>query len=182
MFGRLYDGGGAEAPWSPQKWHPSLRICRITSRPRKTGLTPSVTSPSLPPFCLHAPHFGSNKKIFGFYFHQEPFFKNSQHDEIVQNDTLTFCINKWILIEIKGLNFVFLNFTNSLNCEELLQFSIKIEKCSIILEGSHVPIKQYQRQFTKKGSFCEILVFVILSYALENIEELFFLNWNKELK
>ena len=69
--------------------------------------------------------------------------------------------------------FVFLNFTNSLNCEELLQFCIKIEKCSIILEGSHIPIKQYQQQFTKQGSFCEILVFVILSYALENIEELF---------
>ena len=34
----------------------------------------------------------------------------------------------------------------------------------------------------KKGSFCEILVFVILSYASENIEELFFKNWNKELK
>ena len=48
MFGRLYDGGGAEAPWSPQKWHPSLRICRITSRPRKTGFPASVASPSLP--------------------------------------------------------------------------------------------------------------------------------------
>ena len=69
------EGGGAEAPWSPQKWSPSLRICRITSRPRKTGLPASVTSPSLPLFCLHTPHFGSNKKIFGFYFHQEPFFK-----------------------------------------------------------------------------------------------------------
>ena len=30
----------------------------ITSRPRKTGLPASVTSPSFPPFCLHAPHFG----------------------------------------------------------------------------------------------------------------------------
>ena len=38
---------------------------------------------------------------------------------------------------------------------------------------SHIRIKQYQWQFTKQGSFCEILVFVILSYALENIEELF---------
>ena len=83
---------------------------------------------------------------------------------------------------MKGLYFVFLNFTNSLNCEELLQFCVKIEKWNIILEGSHIRIKQYQRQFTKQGSFCEILVFVILSYALENIEELFFKNWNKELK
>ena len=56
----------------------------------------------------------------------------------------------------------------------LLQFCIKIEKFYIILEGSHIPIKQYQRQFTKQDSFCEILVFVILSYASENIEELFF--------
>jgi len=69
------------------------------------------------------------------------------------------------------LYFVFLNFTNSLNCEELLQFCIKIEKCYIIVEGSHIRIKQYQRQFTKQSSFCEILVLVILSYALENIEE-----------
>ena len=59
------EGRGAEAPWSPQKWPPSLRICRITSRPRKTGLPAPVTSSSLPPFCLHAPHFGFNKKIFG---------------------------------------------------------------------------------------------------------------------
>ena len=48
-----------------------------------------VMSPSLPPFCLHTLHFGSNKKIFGFYIHQKPFFRNSQHDEIIQNDTLT---------------------------------------------------------------------------------------------
>ena len=122
-----HEGGGAEAPWSPQKWSPNLRICRITSRPRKTGLPASVTSPSLPPFCLHAPHFGSNKKYLAFISTKNLFLKNSQHDEIVQNDTLTFCIKKWILIEIKGLYFVFLNFTNSLNCEELLQFCIKID-------------------------------------------------------
>ena len=60
------DGGGAEVPWSPQKWPPSLRICRITSRPRKTGLPAPVTSYGLPPFCLHAPHFGSNKKYLAF--------------------------------------------------------------------------------------------------------------------
>ena len=78
--------------------------------------------------------------------------------------------------------FVFLNFTNSLNCEELLQFCIKIEKCYIILEGSHIRIKQYQRQFTKQGSYCEILVFGLLLYALDNIEEQLFLNRNKELK
>ena len=62
------EGRGAEAPWSPQKWPPSLRICRTTSRPRKTGLPAPVTSSRLPPFCLHAPHFGFNKKIFGFYY------------------------------------------------------------------------------------------------------------------
>ena len=106
---------------APQNWSPSL--CDVTK---------------FPAILLHAPHFGSNKKIFGFYFHQEPFFLNSQHDEIVQNDTLTFCIKKRILIEIKGLYFVFLNFTNSLNCEELLQLCIKIEKFYIILEGSHI--------------------------------------------
>ena len=66
--------------------------------------------------------------------------------------------------------FVFLNVTNSLKCEELLQFCIKIEKFYIILENHK---SNMQRQFTKQGSFCEILVFVILSYALENIEELF---------
>ena len=65
--------------------------------------------------------------------------------------------------------------SDSLNCEEPLQFCIKKKKCNIILEGSHIWIKQYQRQFTTQGSFCEILVFVILSYALENIE-LFFLK------
>jgi len=177
----LKEGGGAEAPWSPQKLPLSLRICRITSRPRKTCLPALVTSPSLPPFCLHAPHFGSNKKYLTFISTKNLFLKISQHDEIVQNDT-TFCNKKWILIEIKGLYFVFLNFTNSLNCEELLQFCIKIEKFSIILEGSHIPIKQYQRQFTKQGSFCEILVFVILSYALENIEELFFLKLKQRIK
>jgi len=68
------EGGCAEAPWSPQKWPPNLRICRITSRPRKTGLPASVTSPSLPPFCLHAPHFGSNKK-YGFYSTKNFFLK-----------------------------------------------------------------------------------------------------------
>jgi len=57
-----------------------------------------------------------------------------------------------------------------------LQFCLKIEKFYIILEGSHIRIKQYQWQFTKQGSFCEILVFVILLYALESIEELLFLN------
>jgi len=113
------------------------------------------------------------KKYLSFISTKNLFLKNSQHDEIVQNDTLTFCIKRWILIEIKGLYFVFLNFTNSWNCEELLQFCIQIEKCYIILEGSYIQIKQYRRQFTKQGSFCEILVFVILSYALENIEELF---------
>ena len=40
-------------------------------------------------------------------------FKNSQHDEIVQNDTLTICIKKSVFIEIKRLIFVFLNFINS---------------------------------------------------------------------
>jgi len=63
-----------------------------------------------------------------------------------------------------------------------LQFCIKIEKCYIILEGSHIPIKQYQRQFTKQGSFCEILVFVILSNALENIEELFLKKLKQRIK
>ena len=142
----LIKGGGAEAAWSPQKWPPNL----------KTVLPSSVTSWSLQPFCLHALHFCSNKKIFGFYFHQEPFFLNSQHDEIVQKDTLTFCIKKWILIEIKGLYF-FLNFTNSLNCEELLQFCIKIEKCSIILEGSHIQIKQYSVNLQNKVVFVKSL-------------------------
>jgi hypothetical protein len=75
---------------------------------------------------------------------------------------------------MKGFIFVFLYFTNSLNCEELLQFCIKIDKIYIISQEFHVRIKRYQRQFTKHRSFCEILEFLHLLYALENIEELFF--------
>ena len=97
---------------------------------------PQNWSPSLPPFCLHAPILAPIKNM-AFISTKNLFLKNSQHDEIVQ-------------------------------------FCIKIENFYIILKGSHIRIKQYQRQFTKQGSFCEILVFVILSYALENIEELFF--------
>jgi len=68
-----------------------------------------------------------------FYIHHKSFFKKSQHDKIVYNDTLTFCIKKSILIEIKGFISVFLNFTNSLNCEEQLQGNnqdIKIKNLS----------------------------------------------------
>jgi len=57
-------GRGAEAPWSPQKWPQSLQICRMTSRPRESV---SATSPSLPPFCLHAPHFDL-RLLFLFLF------------------------------------------------------------------------------------------------------------------
>ena len=78
--------------------------------------------------------------------------------------------------------FVFLNFTNSLNCEELLQFCIKIEIFFIILQGLHKRIQRYQQQFTKHSSFFEILVFVLLLYALENIEELFFFKLNQKIK
>ena len=159
-------GRGCRGAMIPAKMTSEPQDLRITTRPCKTGLPASVMSPSLPPFCLHAPHFGSNKKIFGFYFQQEPFLKNSQHDEIVQNDILTFCIKKWILIEIKGLNFVFLNFTNSWNCEELLQFCINKDKFYIISQGSHVRIIRYQHQFTKRNSLCEIFEFVLLLHAL----------------
>ena len=83
----------------------------MTSRLREIVLVPLATSPSLQssvsmPHILHPPHI---------------FFQKSQHDKIVYNDTLTFCIKKSILIEIKGFISVFLNFTNSLNCEEQLQ-------------------------------------------------------------
>ena len=62
---------------APQNWFPSLSD---VTKP------PAILSPR--------PAFWLQKKIFGFYFHQEPFFLNSQHDEIVQNDTLTFCVKK----------------------------------------------------------------------------------------
>ena len=137
------EGGGAEAPWSPAK---------MTSEPQ--DLKNYLQWRPRPAFWLQLAFISTKNLIL----------KNSQHDEIVQN-TLTFCIKKEILIEIKGLYFVFLNFTNSLNCEELLQFCIKIDKFYIILQGSHIQIKQYQWQFTRHCSFCEILLFVILLYA-----------------
>ena len=62
---------------------------------------------------------------------------------------------------------------------------MKTDKFYIISQGFHVRIKRYQRQFTKYSSFCEILEFLLLLYALENIEELFFLKlkfWSKFLK
>ena len=38
--------------------------------------------------------------------------------------------------------------------------------------------QKYQRQFTKHDSFCKILEFVLLLYASEIIEELFFKSLN----
>ena len=93
---------------SPTQLPLSLQIWKMTSRLRR-GASRYVSEP--PPVCLHAPHFTSTTN----------FFQKSQHNKIVYNDTLTFRIKKSILIEIKGFISVFLNFTNSLNCEEQLQ-------------------------------------------------------------
>ena len=98
------------------------------------------------------------KKYLAFTFTKNFFFKESQHDKIVYNDTIF--IKKSILIEIKGFIFAFLNFTNSLSCEELLQFYIKTDKFYIISQGFYVQIKQYQRQFTNQCSVCKILEFL----------------------
>ena len=38
-------------------------------------LPASVTSPSLPSFCLQAPHFGSNKKYLAFVFTKNLLFQ-----------------------------------------------------------------------------------------------------------
>ena len=46
----MKEGGGAEAPWTLQKWPPSLQICRMTSRPRKNVSMPLATFPSLSHF------------------------------------------------------------------------------------------------------------------------------------
>jgi len=120
------------------------------------------------------PAFWSPKKIFGFNIHQNLFFEKSQYDKIVYNDTLTICIKNSIWIDIKGFIFVFINFTKSLNCEELLQFCINKDKFYIISQGFHVRIKRYQCQFRKQSRFCEILEFVLLLYALENLKNYLF--------
>ena len=52
----------------------------------------------------------------------------------------------------------------------------------INLQGLHKRIQQYQQQFTKHSSFFEILVFVLLLYALENIEELIFFKLKQNIK
>ena len=156
---RVPRGRGSEARWSSQKWPPSLQICRMTSRPRETVSQPQWRQQASSRHCLHL-------NYLAFISTKNRFFKNSQHDNKVQNDTLTICIKKCILIEIKA-SILFLNFTNSLNCEEIFQFCIKINKCYIILHGFHERIKLYQRQFTKPSSFWEILVFLLLLYALE---------------
>ena len=90
----------AELPPGPAKPSPSLRD--VTK-------TPAILSPR-PAFLV------SNKKYLAFTSTKNLFFEKSQHDEIVYNDTLTICIKNYILIEIKGFIFVFLNFPNSLNC------------------------------------------------------------------
>ena len=61
-----------------------------------------------------------------------------------------------------------------------MQFCIKIDKFYINLQGLHLRFKRYQQQFTKDRSFCEILEFVLLLDALENIK-LFFLKLKKKI-
>ena len=152
------EGGGGEAQWAPQKLPSSLQIYRMTSRPLKTVSVLLVTSPSLRHSVSTPRILVSNKKYLAFTFTKNFFFKESQHDKIVYNDTIF--IKKSILIEIKGFIFAFLNFTNSLSCEELLQFCIKTDKFYIISQGFYVQIKQYQRQFTNQCSVCKILEFL----------------------
>ena len=99
----------------------------MNSRPRKTVSVPLTTSPSLRhSVSTHPAFWSSTKNIWLLHQPKAFFFEKSQHNKRVFNETLTNCIKKSILIEIKGFIFVFLNFTNSLNCEELLQFCIKI--------------------------------------------------------
>ena len=49
------EGGGAEAAWALQKWPPSLQICGMTSRPRKTVSVPLALCRSLGHF-VSTPH------------------------------------------------------------------------------------------------------------------------------
>ena len=72
----ITEGGGAEAPWSPQKCPPSLRICELPPGPAKLVSQPHVTSPSLPPFCLHAPHFSPIKQYLAFISTKTLFLKS----------------------------------------------------------------------------------------------------------
>ena len=67
-----------------------------------------------PTFCLHALHFGLQKNSWLLHSPKNLFLEKLHHDKIVFNDTLTICIEKSTLIELKGFIFVFLNFTNSL--------------------------------------------------------------------
>ena len=105
-----------------------LWASRFAEKP--PGSVPLDVSPSLR-------HSVSNKKFLAFTFTKNHFSEKSEHGKIVQNDTQTICIKKSILIEIKGFISVFLNFTNSLNCEEIFQFCKKIVKFYIISQGFH---------------------------------------------
>ena len=113
--------------------------------------------------------------IFGLHDHQKPFFQKISTSKIFYNDTLTFFITNSILIEIKGLIFVVLNFQNSLNCED-----IKLDKYHNILQRFQVQIKGYQCQFTKHSSFCKMLKFVLLLVILQSFINYYFwfVNWN----
>ena len=123
----------------------------MTSRPHKTVSVPSIR---LQAFAILSPRptFWSPRKNIWLLHPPKTFcFKKSQHD------TLTICIKKSILIEIIGLIFVFLNnFTNSLSCEELLRFCIKIDNFFSILQGFH-HIKQYQQQIKNRAVFVKSL-------------------------
>ena len=95
------EGGGGEAQWAPQKLPSSLQIYRMTSRPLKTVSVLLVTSPR--------PAFWSQiKNIWLLHSPKTFFFKESQHDKIVYNDTIF--IKKSILIEIKFFIFGFSKF------------------------------------------------------------------------
>ena len=83
-----YEGGGEEAPWSPQKWPQNLRICRITSRPRKTGLPASMTSPSPPPFCLQREGVQSSSN--SNHRHPNLFCGKRAHQSVTSTNTKIF--------------------------------------------------------------------------------------------
>ena len=77
---------GVQRRHNPRKNDRVSGFAELPPGPAKLVSQPLVTSPSL----ILAPI----KKHLAFISTKNLFLKNSQHDEIVQNDTLTFCIKK----------------------------------------------------------------------------------------
>lgn len=82
----------------------------------------------------------TRKKTLKILCIRKVFFRKSRHVHKVFNGILTFYVEKSTFIEIKTSYFVFLNYTNSLTCPELLQLRIKVDKFCIISQVYHVRI------------------------------------------